>query len=133
MKKTGQRKRLRRTLKTVDIDTDRSSGGSGRCPKNPQGTSPLTHLRALPEPVLAGWQEKGAVAPFLLNRIIRVPYVNRLSRHILALCAPVFHGPVDIRFRSRLCGCLFLKIQDCLLAKEDEKLPFTRHVICAFQ
>ena len=28
------------------------------------GTSPLTRLRALPAPVLAGWQEKGAVAPF---------------------------------------------------------------------
>ena len=95
MKKMGQRKRLRRTLKTVDIDTDSSSGGSGRCPKNPQGTSPLTYIRALPEPVLAGRQKKGAVAPFLLNRIIREPYVNRLSRHILALCAPVFHGPVD--------------------------------------
>ena len=36
----------------------------GRCPNNPQGTSPLTPYRALPEPVLAGRQEKGAVAPF---------------------------------------------------------------------
>ena len=85
MKKMGQRKRLRRTLKTVDIDTDRSSGGSGRCPKNPQGTSPLTYLRALPEPVLAERQEKGAVAPFLLDRIVRELYVNRLSRHILTV------------------------------------------------
>ena len=91
----GQRKKLKRTLKTVDIDTDSSSGGSGRCPKNPQWTSPLTYIRALPEPVLAGRQKKGAVAPFLLNRIIREPYVNRLSRHILALRAPVFHDPVD--------------------------------------
>lgn len=41
-----------------------------RCLKNPQGTSPLTHLRALPEPVLAGRQEKSADAPFLLDRII---------------------------------------------------------------
>jgi len=82
-------------LKTVDIGNERSSGGSGLCPKNPQGTSPLTQIRALPEPVLAGRQEKGAAAPFLLDRIIREPFVNRLSRHILALRAPVFHGPVD--------------------------------------
>ncbi|MDY5434560.1 hypothetical protein, partial [Bacteroides pyogenes] len=30
----------------------------------PQGTCPLTHYRALPEPILAGRQEKGAFAPF---------------------------------------------------------------------
>ena len=41
------------------------SEGLGRCPKNLQGTCPLTHFRALPGPVLAGRQEKGAVAPFL--------------------------------------------------------------------
>ena len=70
-------------MKIADIDFDKLSEGLGRCPKNPQGTSPLTHFRALPEPVLAGWQEKGAYAPFLLNRMIREPYVNRLSRHIL--------------------------------------------------
>ena len=28
--------------------------------QTPQGTRPLTHWRALPAPVLAGWQEKGA-------------------------------------------------------------------------
>ena len=39
--------------------------------------------RALPGPVLAGRQEKGAVLPFLLDRILRELYVNRLSRHIL--------------------------------------------------
>ena len=37
--------------------------------------------------------EKGAVAPFLLDRIIREPYVNRLSRHILtvgkAVCSSI--------------------------------------------
>ena len=40
------------------------SEGLGRCPKYPQGTRPLTQIRALPEPILAGRQEKGAVAPF---------------------------------------------------------------------
>ena len=40
------------------------SGGTGRCPENPQGTGPLTHYRALPGPVLAGRQEKGAAALF---------------------------------------------------------------------
>jgi hypothetical protein len=71
-------------LKTVDIDHDKLSEGLGLCPKYPQGTRPLTHFQALPEPVLAGRQEKGAVAPFLFDRIIREPYVKQLSRYILA-------------------------------------------------
>ena len=88
MKKRAEKNRLKRTLKIADLDIKKLSEGSGRCPENPQGTSPLTQYRALPEPVLAGRQEKGALAPFLLNRIIREPYVNRLSRHILtAGCA----------------------------------------------
>lgn len=70
-------------MKIADIDTKKLSEGLERCPKNPQGTSPLTQYRALPEPVLAGRQEKGAIAPFLLERMLREPYVNRLSRHIL--------------------------------------------------
>jgi len=40
----------------------------GALPQTPQGTRPLTHFRALPEPVLAGRQEKGAVAPFLTKQ-----------------------------------------------------------------
>ena len=92
MKKRAEKNRLKWTLKTADIDSEKLSEGLGRCPKNPQGTSPLTHFRALPEPVLAGRQEKGAVAPFLLNRIIREPYVNRLSRHILTDGATVCSG-----------------------------------------
>ena len=91
-------------MKIADIDAEKLSEGLGRCPKNPQGTlytpfrsaqsehpldvlRPLTQYRALPEPVLAGRHEKGALAPFsageLLERMLREPYVNRLSRHIL--------------------------------------------------
>ena len=81
MKKQSQQNRLNRTLKIVDIYSYKLSEGLGRCPKNPQGT----YLRALPEPVLAERQEKGAVAPFLLDRIVRELYVNRLSRHILTV------------------------------------------------
>lgn len=55
-------------LENADIYNDKLSEGIGRCPKNLQGTSPLTHFRALPEPILAGRQEKGAVAPFLLEQ-----------------------------------------------------------------
>ena len=92
MKKQSQRKRLKRTLKIADIYSNKLSEGLGRCPKNPQGTSPLTHFRALPKPILAGRQEKGAVAPFLLDRIIRELYVNRLSRHILTAGKAVCSG-----------------------------------------
>ena len=74
-------------MKIADIDIKELSEGSG---ENPQGTSPLTHFRALPEPVLAGRQEKGAVAPFLLDRMIRELYVNRLSRHILTVGSAAF-------------------------------------------
>ena len=55
-------------MKIVDIDNNKLSEGLGRCPKYPQGTRPLTQIRALPEPILAGRQEKGAVAPFLLEQ-----------------------------------------------------------------
>ena len=74
--KPESKKWLKGTLKTADVRDDQSSGGSGRCPENPQGTRPLTHFRALPEPILAGRQEKGAVAPFLHDRMIREPYVK---------------------------------------------------------
>lgn len=79
-------------MKIADIDAEKLSEGLGRCPKNPQGTSPLTQYRALPEPVLAGRQEKGAVAPFLLDRIIRELYVNKLSRHILTVGSAACSG-----------------------------------------
>ena len=79
-------------LEIADIYSNKLSEGSGRCPKNPQGTGPLTHFRALPEPILTGRQEKGAVAPFLLDRIIRELYVNRLSRHILTAGEAVCSG-----------------------------------------
>ena len=79
-------------MKIADINSNKLSEGSGRCPKNLQGTSPLTQYRALPEPILAGRQEKGTVAPFLLNRIIRELYVNKLSRHILAVGKAVCSG-----------------------------------------
>jgi len=45
-------------LKRYRISGRKSPGGLGRCPKNLQGASPLTHFRALPEPILAGGQEK---------------------------------------------------------------------------
>ena len=79
-------------MKIADIDIEKLSEGSGRCPENPQGTSPLTQYRALPEPVLAGRQEKGAAAPFLPERIIRELSVNRLSRHILTAGCAVCSG-----------------------------------------
>ena len=43
MKKQSQQNRLNRTLKIVDIYSYKLSEGLGRCPKNPQGTCPLTY------------------------------------------------------------------------------------------
>lgn len=45
-----------------------SSGGLGRCPKNLQGTSPLTHNRALPEPALPGAEGREELPSFLEKR-----------------------------------------------------------------
>ena len=92
MKKLSPKIRLKRTLKIVDIDNNKLSEGLGRCPKYPQGTRPLTQIRALPEPILAGRQEKGAVAPILQDRIIRELYVNKLLRPILAAGKAVCSG-----------------------------------------
>ena len=83
MKNRAEKNRLKRTLKIADIDAKRLSKGPEYSCANPQRVSPLTHPRALPGPVLAGRQEKGAVLPFLLDRILRELYVNRLSQHIL--------------------------------------------------
>ena len=38
----SQRKKAQKNLENVDIDTDKLSEGLGLCPKNLQGTSPLT-------------------------------------------------------------------------------------------
>ena len=114
MKKQSQRKRLKWTLKIADINSNTLSEGLGRCPKNPQGTSPLTHYRALPEPILAGRQKKGAVAPFLLDRIIRELYVNWLSRHILTAGPAVCCGIPRFswqRFRSSYADAWFCRFK----------------------
>ena len=108
MKKLSPKIRLKRTLKIVDIDNNKLSEGLGRCPKYPQGTRPLTQIRALPEPILAGRQEKGAVAPFLLDRIIRELYVNRLSRHILAPQVLRYSTVLLTTVPLQLCRCLIL-------------------------
>ena len=50
-------------MKIVDIDNNKLSEGLGRCPKYPQGTRPLTQIRALPEPILDGCQETFAAYP----------------------------------------------------------------------
>ena len=121
-------------MKIADIYSEKLSEGSEPCPENPQGTCPLTHFRALPEPVLAGRQEKGADAPFVLNRIIREPYVNRLSRHILTTWRRFRYSTILLTTAPPWCGsAVFLHIQDGLLAEEDEKLPLAGHVVGTLQ
>lgn len=68
----------------------------GALPQTLQGTSPLTHFRALPEPILAGWQEKGAVAPFLLKQDNpRTLCQETFAAYPRASGAAVFHGSPD--------------------------------------
>ena len=43
MKKLSPKNRLERTLEIADSYSNKLSEGLGRCPKNPQGTCPLTH------------------------------------------------------------------------------------------
>ena len=100
-------------------------------PENLQGTSPLTHFRALPESILAGRQEKGAVAPFLLDRIIRELLstdfrgISSQSHSRLLWYSTVLLTTVPLRCSSPV----FLYIQNGLLSKEDQKLPLAWHVI----
>ena len=115
-------------MKIADIYSDKLSEGLGRCPKNPQGTSPLTHFRALPEPILAGRQERGAVAPFLLDWIIRELYVNKLSRHILTVGEAVCFGiPRSIDNSSApLQHCCFSAYSEWSAAQERLRAAICR-------
>ena len=94
------------------IKMGRLSEGSGRCPENPQGTSPLTLCPGAARTRPRRKQERSR-APFRDKRMIREAYVKGLSRHILTggsacpdrwfrRCAkaappavPVFHGSLD--------------------------------------
>lgn len=67
-----------------------------------QGTVLITYKKSFPSPLPGSArtrprrkQEKEQQPLFYCIRIIREPYVKRLSRHILTLRVPVFHGPPD--------------------------------------
>lgn len=125
MKTHKPKKIVHWTLKNTKFDTEKLSEGSGRCPKNPQGTGPLTPILGAAQTRPRRKQEKGAVAPFPNNRIFRGPYVKGLSRHILA---PVRCGiprspwqrPRSI-YATDCCFCIFRivcwprKISNCHL------------------
>jgi len=61
------------------------SGGSGFHPEDPQETSPLTFFLGSAQTRPRRRQNQGALAPWFLKRMIREPFVKRLSRHILGL------------------------------------------------
>ena len=125
MKNVSQKNRLKWTLKIVDIDSEKLSEGLGRCPKNLQGTCPLTHMRALPAPVLAGRQEKAQLSLFCWNRMNRKSYVNRLSRHILTTWRRLRYSTFLLTTAPLLLGsAVFLHVQNTLPAEKDKKLPF---------
>ena len=65
MKKLSQKNKAQMNLRKLQIFiVEKLSEGIGHRPMYPQGTRPLTHFRALPEPILAGRLEKGALVPF---------------------------------------------------------------------
>ena len=73
-------------------------------------------------------------ALFPIARMFRGPYVKRLSRHILTACRRLRYSTVLLTTAPlRSYGSLFLQVQDGLLAEENEKLPFARHVVCALK
>ena len=72
--------------------------------------------------------------PFLLDRIIRGPYVNRLSRHILTAWRRLRYSTVLLTTAPLRCASpVFLHIQDGLLSEEDKELPLARHVVSTLQ
>ena len=71
---------------------------------------------------------------FWLDRIIRGPYVNRLSRHILTAWRRLRYSTVLLTTAPLPCrSVVFLHIQDGLLPEENEELPFAGHVAGTLQ
>lgn len=67
----------------------------GRCPKTCKGLVPWPIFGLCPNPSSPEGRKRVQLPLFCWERIIRELYVKRLSRHILARCAPVFHGSPD--------------------------------------
>ena len=62
--------------------------------------------------------------------MIRGLYVNRLSRHILTAWRRLRYSTVLLTTAPLPCrSVVFLYVQDGLLSKEDEELPFAGHVV----
>ena len=115
-------------MKIVDIDTEKLSEDLGRCPKNLQGTRPLTHFAGAARTVLTGSRPASTLAD-LMYRIIREPYVKGLSRHILTgFAGSVFHGSLDNGSAPAYEAVSFLHFKYSLLAEEDYELPFSWHI-----
>ena len=103
-----------RTLKTVEIWSF-PSGGLGRCPKNPQGASPLTLYLGSAQTRPRRKQGKGRSSPFSQAQGCSVVLMSRDFRGITGplphySTVPLTTAP--LRSRSRL----FLHVQDGLLA-----------------
>ena len=61
--------------------------------------------------------------------------MNLMSRDFRGITGPLPHySTVPLTTVPLLLGrCSFFELQNCLLAQIDQKLPFTRHVICTLQ
>ena len=135
------------------IEAGRLSEGSGRCPENPQGTSPLTLCPGAARTRPRRKQERSR-APFRDKRMIREAYVKGLSRHILTggsacpdrwlrRCAktappavPVFHGSPDNASAPRATRTdevvgkggrrrsVYARIMQCYAGREDFRKDF---------
>ena len=85
------------------MSSDMPSGFSGHRSENLQGTSPLTHNWAPPEPALLE-HKKGKCTLSFWKSVIRRTFVKRLSRHKGAP-APLFHDPPD---NALAPGCIHI-------------------------
>ena len=107
----------------------------GRCPKNPQGTSPLTQYRLCPNPSSPEGRKRRN-CPLFCWRGYSVSLMSidfrGISSQTAVPPAPIFHGSIDNN-SAPIQQFRFLHVQDGLLTKEDKQLPLARHVVSTLE
>ena len=87
-------------MKTVDIDDEKLSEGSGRCPENPQGIIPCLMIRLCPNPSSQEGRKR-AQLPLFCRRGSSVSFLSidfcGISSQPAKPPVPVFNGSIDNR------------------------------------
>ena len=128
-------------MKTVDIDTEKLSEGLGRCPKNLQGTRPLTHFagaaRTRPNPMsltLEYFLQKSKFLMMVRKMIVRKKYfwACKIGRNILPACCRY----VLVELRQSIIKThnrtIFLLASDCFSVWTNRRQIFRQKIFDCF-